>query len=38
VRKGVASGEEIVVPLTTNASGIVILLRSKWQGAIRALA
>lgn len=38
VRKGVASGEEVVVPLTTNASGIVILLRSKWQGAIRALA
>ena len=38
VRKGVASGEEIVVQLTTNASGIVILLRSKWQGAIRALA
>ena len=38
VRKGVASGEEIVVPLTTNASGIVIVLRSKWQGAIRALA
>ena len=38
VRKGVASGEDIVVPLTTNASGMVILLRSKWQGAIRALA
>ena len=38
VRKGVAFGEEIVVQLTTNTSGIVILLRSKWQGAIRALA